>query len=227
MSWQVDHLVVGATSLEEGAAWCRATFGVEPAPGGRHALMGTHNRLLSISGPTHPHCYLEIIAIDPQAAPPGRTRWFDLDDAEVRADLARGPALLHWVARSANLHADIAALAAHGLDRGAIVAAERASADGLLRWRISVRDDGQRLCGGALPTLIEWTGPLHPAQALPPSGIALERLVLGALPATLQGRLPAGASSDRDSDDAGPTAALRATFTTPRGVVDLSSRRAR
>ena len=148
MSWQVDHLVVGAASLEQGAAWCRATLGVDAAPGGSHALMSTHNRLLAIGGSAFPRSYLEIIAIDPQAPPPGRRRWFDLDDAGVQGALARGPALLHWVARSTDLAADCAALAALGIDRGDLLAAERAAAQGLLRWRISVRADGARLFGG-------------------------------------------------------------------------------
>ena len=218
MSWQVDHLVVGAASLDEGAAWCSATFGAEPAAGGTHALMGTHNRLLSIASPAHPRSYLEIIAIDPHAPPPQRTRWFDLDDEDVQARLARGPALLHWVARSTDLQADIAALAALGIDRGELLAAERASSQGLLRWRISVRADGRRIGRGALPTLIEWAGPLHPAQALPDSGVALQRLSLSGLPAPARARLPAGVECD--VGDA--ATALRASFASPRGRVELT-----
>ena len=45
----LDHLVVACRSLDAGRAWCEATFGVAPQPGGRHALMGTHNLLLSIA----------------------------------------------------------------------------------------------------------------------------------------------------------------------------------
>jgi hypothetical protein len=45
----VDHLVIAAASLEEGVAWCEATLGVTPGPGGEHPLMGTHNRLLRIA----------------------------------------------------------------------------------------------------------------------------------------------------------------------------------
>ena len=218
MSWEVDHLVVGAASLDEGAAWCRATLGVEAAAGGSHPLMGTHNRLLAIGSAAYPDCYLEIIAVDPQAPPPGRARWFDLDDAGVRDALARGPALLHWVARSTDLAADCTALAALGIDRGDLLAAERAAAQGLLRWRISVRADGARLFGGALPTLIEWTGDLHPATSLPASGVELRKLSLGGLPASLRARLPAGVECH--AGHAG--AALRATLQTPRGGVELA-----
>jgi hypothetical protein len=67
----VDHLVVAAATLEQGVAWCEATLGVTPGPGGRHALMGTHNRLLNLGSAAFPHSYLEIIAIDPEAPAPG------------------------------------------------------------------------------------------------------------------------------------------------------------
>ena len=80
MSNRLDHLVVAAASLEQGAAWCEATLGVVPGPGGVHATMGTHNRLLRIATEAFPDAYLEIIAIDPAAPAPGRPRWFGLDD---------------------------------------------------------------------------------------------------------------------------------------------------
>jgi hypothetical protein len=54
MNCDLDHLVVLAATLDEGAAWCEATLGVAPGAGGRHALMGTHNRLLRIDGEGFP-----------------------------------------------------------------------------------------------------------------------------------------------------------------------------
>jgi len=50
----LDHLVVTARTLDEGAAWCEATLGIVPGPGGRHALMGTHSRLFSIASRAFP-----------------------------------------------------------------------------------------------------------------------------------------------------------------------------
>jgi hypothetical protein len=67
----IDHLVIAADSLEQGADW-RATFGVQPSGGGKHPLMGTHNRVIAISSESFPDCYLEVIAIDPNAPAPGR-----------------------------------------------------------------------------------------------------------------------------------------------------------
>lgn len=61
-SLRLDHLVVAAASLEEGVAWTAATLGISSgafSPEGKHPLMGTHNRCLSLGG-----CYLEVGAWD-------------------------------------------------------------------------------------------------------------------------------------------------------------------
>ena len=216
MSWEVDHLVIGAATLEQGAAWCEATLGVVPAPGGKHPLMSTHNRLLAIGSDKFPRVYLEIIAIDPQAPAPGRTRWFDLDRPDLQRALAEQPMLIHWAARCADADAGCAALAQAGFDRGAVLAAERDTPRGLLRWRISVRSDGQRLCAGALPTLIEW-GDVHPCDSLPASGVQLDELVLGGLPVDVTSLLPAQVRSVASG------APLDAVLTTPRGPFRLVS----
>ncbi|MFO0004298.1 MAG: VOC family protein, partial [bacterium] len=44
----VDHLVLGAATLEEGIAWAERMLGATPQPGGRHPQWGTHNALLSL-----------------------------------------------------------------------------------------------------------------------------------------------------------------------------------
>ena len=213
----VDHLVVAARSLADGVAWCEATLGVTPGAGGRHPLMGTHNRLFSIASARFPRAYFEIIAIDPEAAPPARARWFDLDAAALQTSLARGPQLIHWVARCADIDACRSDWAERGIDRGAAIAASRETANGLLRWRINVRDDGARLFDGALPTLIEW-GDVHPADAMPASGVTLESLEVAGLPAEAQTQLSIDGVSFKP---AGP--ALRACLTTPLGRIELRS----
>jgi len=168
MSMELDHLVVGAATLEEGVAWCERVLGATPGPGGKHALMSTHNRLLNISGPNHPRAYLEIIAIDPDAPPPGRARWFDLDQPALREALAQGPGLIHWVSRVPNLDAALANWRGEGVDAGEAIAASR----GNLRWRIALREDGRRLRREALPVLIEW-GEAHPTDTMAASGVQL------------------------------------------------------
>jgi hypothetical protein len=221
VKWSLDHLVVGARTLAEGVAWCEATFGIVPGAGGEHPSMSTHNRLFTIGSERFPKAYFEIIAINPAAPPPGRVRWYDLDQPALQAMLADGPALIHWVAGCDDIRADCASLSTSGIDRGEVLAVERATPRGPLRWQISVRADGHRLANGALPTLIQW-GAVHPADAMPASGVTIERLVLGgALPAGVAAALPEGIVASQDSN----AASLAATFSTPRGPVALTSKR--
>ena len=178
MAARIDHLVIAAATLEQGVAWCEATLGVVPAPGGEHPLMGTHNRVLRIATVDYPRAYLEIIAIQPGRTPQRPRRWFDLDDETVRDALARGgPRLLHFVASVPDVRAAVNAWQSLRIDRGEPAAASRMTPRGLLAWQITVRDDGQRLFQGALPTLIEW-GETHPASALPESGVTLQALAV-------------------------------------------------
>ena len=178
---QLDHLVIAARTLDEGVAWCEATLGVTPGPGGEHPLFGTHNRLLRLACDLAPRAYLEIIAIDPAATPrsaPGLKRWFDLDDPALQARLAQqGPQLIHWVAAVPDVVAATAAWRALGIERGPVLAASRPTPNGLLQWQITVREDGQRLFGGALPTLIQW-GATHPSARITDAGLSLRRLQL-------------------------------------------------
>lgn len=213
---ELDHLVVAAATLEQGAAWCERVFGVAPAAGGRHPHMGTHNLLLAIGSAAFARSYLEIIAIDPQGRAPARPRWFGLDEPALQAALQRQPRLLHLVARCRGIDALLARLRALGVEPGDAVAAERVGAQGRLRWRIAGRSDGRLLYDGALPTLIEWDGP-HPAAQLPASGVSLSALQLGGLPAALADALglPGVARSAQGT-------ALAARFTTPRGEVQLA-----
>ncbi len=227
MKAQLDHLVIAAASLDEGVAWCEATLGVTPAPGGAHPLMGTHNRLLSIACEAFPRAYLEIIAVEPGKKPsrPGTRRWFDLDDPLLQASLARrGPRLVHFVARVPDAAAAVQALAhdqrVH-IDRGALLVASRDTPAGRLEWRITVRDDGQRLFYGALPTLIQW-GPVHPTDSMPASGLALRSLeATHPRAADLAAALSAIGMQGVPVQPGAPN--LVAVLDTPRGPVTLPS----
>jgi hypothetical protein len=185
----LDHLVVAARTLDEGVDWCDATFGLRPEAGGRHALMGTHNRVFALDGNAWPRAYFEIIAIDPAAAAPQVMRWFDLDDPALQQALSAGPQLVHWVARCSDIVETRDALRAGGIDCGEPAALERVTPHGLLRWQFTLRADGRRPLDGAAPALIAWSD-RHPTDALPPSGIALEALDVSGWPAALAGLLP-------------------------------------
>lgn len=180
MNARLDHLVIVAPTLDEGAAWCEATLGVAPsAGGGEHPQMGTHNRLLRIATVDYPRAYLEVIAINSGAADAVLARpkrWFDMDSPALRRRVAaHGPQLVHFVASVPGLRAACDALRALGIDRGAPMHASRMTPRGLLEWQITVRDDGQRLFDGALPTLIQW-GETHPGASMPESGVTLHSL---------------------------------------------------
>jgi len=221
----LDHLVVAAATLEQGVAWCEATLGVTPGPGGRHALMGTHNRLFKIATAAYPDAYFEIIAIDPDApAPtpaltPTRPRWFGLDDPALQTQLRdNGPRLIHFVARSTMLDMHRWGLITVGQKPGDPVDVSRVTPRGELRWQMLLRDDGGVGCGGALPTLLQWHSP-HPAQTMPDSGVTLKALALQGVP-------------DRSRDvlrlrgvvvSAAPGVAITATLATPLGDVVLTS----
>ncbi len=218
MSTAADHLVVAAASLEEGVAWCEATLGITPGPGGEHPLMGTHNRLFNISTEAYPLCFFEIIAINPAAPAPSRKRWFGLD----MLDLSAGPCLIHWVARTTALQARRTAIVQAGFDPGVAVAASRQTPAGLLQWDILVRDDGQLECGGALPTLIQWQDlhSSHPATRLPASGVTLQSITLHGLPAAVHPALQLDAVQLLGA----PGPAVAAVLNTPLGLVTLQSR---
>jgi len=212
---ELDHLVVACRGLDAGRAWCEATFGVTPQPGGRHALMGTHNMLVSLASARYPKAYLELIAIDPAAPAPAQPRWFDLDDASLQAAIAT-PRLVHWVARSDDVEATVAALRVSGADPVRIVAAERMTPHGLLRWRITLPGDGRRPFAGAMPLWIQWSGE-HPSDSLPASGVAIESFEIAGVPGLLAARL---GSLVRRADSPSP---LTATLIGPRGRVTLTS----
>lgn len=202
-----DHLAVAAQDLAAGAAALEALLGVPLEPGGRHATMGTHNRLLSLG----PGEYLELIAIDPAAPDPGRRRWFALDDFSGRT---RPRA---WIARCDDLDAALA-LAPEG--SGVPTAFER---DGL-RWRKGVPADGWLPLGGLSPSLIEWgAGVPHPAQRLPDRGVRLRTLrLIHPDPQALGAALAPLIADPRLRPVAGPAPAIEAVFDTPSGRKELT-----
>ena len=163
MGLSIDHLAVATTSIKN--RQLDAFLGVDLSPGGKHARMGTHNRLLRL-GPTS---YLELIAIDPEGPVPGRPRWFELDEPAMQARLATGPCLVHWVAQVESTE-----LPPLPIDVGPWDRFQR----GDLSWQLTVRGDGRLPADGVAPSLIHWTGPAHPAARLPDLGVTLDALEL-------------------------------------------------
>ena len=232
MNSQIDHIVVMASTLDAGVAWCEATLGITPAAGGEHEKYGTHNRLFKIASPKHPLAYFEIIAINPDAATGKRSnvaRWFDMDDKTLQKAVAHEPRLVTFVANTDDIKGARHALRTQEIERGQIVHASRKSNKGTLNWQITVREDGERLFNGCLPTLIQWGKPdaseplrLHPRNSLPRSGVTLQSIAISH---------PSGAKLQAAYEaiglqgiaiETGP-ANITATLQTPKGLVQLQS----
>ncbi len=164
---RLDHIVIAAASLEQGVDYLRERLGVDIPAGGRHRTMATHNCLLQLGNDS----YLELIALDPDAPAPAHPRWFDLDQALLRASLERQPRLITWVMNTPDIQGLVARLE---FDIGVPTALER---DGL-RWEIALPDDGRLLADGLLPYCIQWHSSPHPARGMAELGCRLERLVI-------------------------------------------------
>jgi Glyoxalase-like domain len=232
MKTQIDHLVIVANNLAQGMAWCEVTLGITPNPGGEHKLFGTHNRLFKIATPANPMAYCEIIAINPGASPAikqGVKRWFDMDNAALQAAVAIEPRLVHFVANTPDVAAACAALSALGMERGPALQASRHTNKGVLQWQITVREDGQRLFNGMLPTLIQWGKAddaeplrLHPRNSLPRSGVTLQGITSTLPEAPALQAAYAAIGLQGVAVENGP-ANLSVTLQTPKGLVTLTS----
>jgi len=199
MRLALDHVAVAAETLEAGAEAVEAALGVALRPGGQHARFGTHNRLLGLAE----GLYLEVIAIDPEAAAPEGARWFDLDRFAGR------PRPQVWVCRVADLDGFVAAHPGAGRPV--------ALARGDLRWRMAVPETGILPYDNAFPAVMEWQGEAHPAALLPASGCALRRVMV-AHPeaAALRAELAPELAEPRVVFEPG-AAGVRFEFDTPHG----------
>jgi hypothetical protein len=161
-----------------------------------------------------PGRYLEVIAVDPQAPPPDRPRWFDLDSPAQRDRLDRGPALVTWAVRTRDIEAAVPLIAG-----GKVQVLPMSRGD--YRWRIGVPSSGALAQAGTSPTVIQWEA-RHPAEALPDAGCRLEKLLLthpeapALLDALRAAGLPEGDPVEARRE--GPPG-LQAQIRTPRGIV--------
>ena len=176
----LDHIVLAAARLGEGIDFIEETLGVRMPLGGKHPIMNTHNAVLRLAD----GLYLEVIAIDPEAGPAQRPRWFGLDDPKLQSRLsAEGPSLAAWVVRTDDLASTLRSAAG---DLGDAIAMSR----GALNWQIGVAPDGRAPRGGLLPVAIQWPGGEHPTHRMPDAGVRFGGLTLRApKPETLRGAL--------------------------------------
>jgi hypothetical protein len=203
---EIDHVVVGAATLEQGAEWVERHLGARPGQGGAHEGAGTHNLLLGLGT----GCYLEVIAPDPAQPEPEHPRLFDLDDPAVRTQLAAEPRLIAYVARTSSL----GPLADRLGPRGGEI---RAMRRGNLSWRMLLPPQRQDL-GNLIPPMIQWegegTGPRLPDSKVRLIAIHAEHPEPDALRAALAERGLAEVVAVRPS----PRPRLLALFRRPDGT---------
>lgn len=164
---QLDHIVIAAHSLEQGVAWLEDKLGVRLPAGGSHPSMATHNHLMQLGEQS----YLEVIAINPQAAAPAWPRWFELDQGLLRAAIEQQPRLITWVMNTGNLQR---LRQSAGFDIGKPTLLSRDQ----LSWEIALTDDGRLLADGLLPYCLQWHSSPHPSKAMADLGCRLKSLTL-------------------------------------------------
>ena len=150
----VDHLLLGAASLDDGIAWVEERTGVRPAPGGSHPGRGTRNALLSLGG----RHYLEVIAPDPaQTATSDRLR-----DLRVLTH----PRIFNWAVNTNEIDALAERLRARNLAATSVVPGSRRTLDGrTLAWKTLGVDSP---AGPLAPFFIQWNaGVAHPSETSP------------------------------------------------------------
>jgi len=207
---KIDHFAIGADTLEQGVADMETRLGVTVPRGGKHDAMSTHNCVMQSGNES----FFELIAVDPDAPEPGRTRWFTLDDPATRERLRDRPRALCWVVGTDDLDAVIAA---SPVDLGEVVLFTR----GDRSWRLTVPKDGSLAMGGLLPAFIEWSPGPHPSTGQQDLGVTLHKVRLSHPdPDTLRATL-AALQVDHLCDVHSGETGLSFELSTPGGVVTL------
>ena len=84
---RIDHVIYGTSDLDAAAARVEAELALTAVPGGRHAGLGTHNRI----APVGDGSFIELLAVaDPEEAERS------VLGSALQAGIARGDRLLGW-----------------------------------------------------------------------------------------------------------------------------------
>lgn len=211
MATELDHLVMATQDLDAGARWLEDILGAAPVGGGEHVSMATHNKLWSLG----PSAYLELVAINPDAAAPARPRWFGLDDPDIQDSLASGPRLLNWAVRVDDIDQ---AVQDCPFNIGTVHTMSRDD----FTWKVAIREDGALVHQGHIPLVIEWQT-AHPASHLPDQGLRLLRLKAKRSEKTgvVKALESFGAESLIRIEDGSVTAAIMAEIATEDGNISL------
>ena len=217
MNTRLDHIVVAAQTLEQGSEFLKEALGVEIPDGGRHDMMATHNKVMSLADDV----YLELIAINSEMTLPDQPRWFGLDDPYVRASIQASPRLITWAVNSSNLQGLVES---SKIPLGGIKNAQRND----LRWKVAISEDGRMPASGFMPLSIEWLTDFHPASRMQNLGCQFQSLTLfhprKAWLANCLESIGAEqlATIEQINDDQIPYMVV--TIESPNGIVSLSSK---
>jgi hypothetical protein len=204
---RVDHLLYATPDLDRGVEEIEKRLGVRATPGGRHPGMGTRNALIAL-GPTS---YLEIIAPDPDQAPPSEPRPFGID-ALATSRLAA------WAANGRDLERLASDAARQGVRLGEVIARSRQRPDGvLLSWRFT--SPWIVIADGIVPFFIDWGESSHPAASAARGASLVALRAEHPDPAGVRRMLEALGLDLPVSP--GPKPALIAVIECPRGHVEL------
>ena len=203
----VDHIVYATPDLQRGVDQIERLVGVRAVPGGQHPGRGTRNALVALG----PATYLEIIGPDPEQPTPKDPRPFGIDRLHE-------PKLVAWASKAANPDRVAATAETHGVKLGPVIDGSRRRADGvMLSWRYT--DPRTVVADGIVPFFIDWGKTPHPAATAAP-GASLSALRAehpdAARVQNILNQLGVDLTVQR-----GPSPALIATITGPRGTVTL------
>lgn len=210
---KLDHLTVIAPTLSEGVAHVKQCLGIDVPFGTRHLYMGTHNHRLQLGN----NVYLEVVALDPEGAVPGRARWFGLDNqAQVRADWDAGRRLRSWVANTETI---ASVLSRHG----AIFGDQVPLPTGDPSFAFSIPPDGSLPLNGAVPSLIDHKGDPTSMAEIPDLGARLRAFTLEHPdPSAIAALYRDLAIDPSPVIVSGPSVRYRAEIETPAGLKELT-----
>lgn len=154
--YNIDHFMIAANDLDRLSDYFSAATGIDPAPGGSHPDLGTHNRLIA----TTSQIYLELIAPNPalDSSSDLREGISKIDTSTlhriiVRESLERFPAIVEAY-RHAGVEATVRPLS------------RKAASGEVLRWHLLMPADGNAY-GAFAPLFIDWGEATHPSSSLP------------------------------------------------------------
>ncbi|MEO5763592.1 MAG: VOC family protein [Vicinamibacteria bacterium] len=208
----LDHLLIGARTLESGIEWLEAKTGIRAVAGGSHPGLGTWNALASLGSGQ----YIEIISPDPTQ--PGLPTFY----VPRLRDFVE-PRIATWAARGTSLNESFPGTLPEPLSCAPPRQGSRVGPDGVrLVWSLAFpkhREHGA--FGGALPFLIEWeSANAHPSLTTP-AGLSIHSLSLGHPEALVLGEA-LSALGIKDAIRSTEAPSIEVELNTPKGRARLS-----